>query len=517
MPIQAKVNSLLSRLPSPLLAFLFFLSVFVFTNQGTIQSTDGKLMYLLTQSMVEENRLSFVTDIALDPKTEVPGEPGRHYSKYGWGLSLWAIPFYLAGKGASEVLGMDPKLGTAFTVTMMNAVVSALTCMFVFLIGRDRLQLGMQASFILSLAYGLTTTVWVYSQDFMSEPITSLLLTAAVYGISSTKSMTSNRLLLIVGSLLGMALLTRLATLVLIPGFFLYLVLKQTAPKRNLNSIIKNGTLLGGPMIVFLLVILYYNFIRFGGPLETGYEQGFNGNMLVGIYGLLISPGKSLFLYCPVIIISCLKFRYLFLKNRPLAALCAYLIISNLILYSFWGNWHGGITWGPRFMVPVLPFLVLPVGYLWIVDPLRFQKPIFALCAIGFAIQVMGVSVNMSRYYYHMKAEYGERYHELLLHSPGHSPLLGRPGEVIEVFGHLGNADILKSLADNARSRKSFMGAEPREILDKGLAVNAPNFWWLYMWILGYPFYITLFPAGCLFLFQILSLKILVQSPSGIP
>ena len=41
-----------------------------------------------------------------------------------------------------------------------------------------------------------------------------------------------------------------------------------------------------------------------------------------------------------------------------------YITAITLAQSSFWWIWWGGWGWGPRFLVPLLPFLILPLGVL---------------------------------------------------------------------------------------------------------------------------------------------------------
>jgi hypothetical protein len=42
--------------------------------------------------------------------------------------------------------------------------------------------------------------------------------------------------------------------------------------------------------------------------------------------------------------------------------LAASIILIHLLLYGKWFMWHGGFAWGPRFMIPTLPFWALFLG-----------------------------------------------------------------------------------------------------------------------------------------------------------
>ncbi len=45
-----------------------------------------------------------------------------------------------------------------------------------------------------------------------------------------------------------------------------------------------------------------------------------------------------------------------------------------------------------------------------------------------------------------------------------------------------------------AKKKEKFLGEDIKVVLDNGLAVNVPNFWWYYMYLFGYSFYLWLLP-----------------------
>ncbi len=83
--------------------FGFFFCFYFLGLGGHIYTPDGTLMYFVTKSMVDEGKLdipplerwrSFGGSEVIDPKT---GER-RFYTKFGLGMSLCAVPAYIAGK-----------------------------------------------------------------------------------------------------------------------------------------------------------------------------------------------------------------------------------------------------------------------------------------------------------------------------------------------------------------------------------------------------------------------------------
>jgi len=470
--------------------FFFFLSIYALTGQGSIQSSDGKIMYLLTRSLVEDHSLSFTEQVTL-------GDPeGEKYSKYGIGMSVLAIPFYLTGKLLAGILNIDAQYSTVFCVSMINALVTALTCVLIYGFGRQRLGYGHRTAQMLALGFGLSTIAWYYSEDFMSEPATSLFLLASAFVISGNNADSRGRNLILAGVLLGMALTLRLATIVALPGFLLYLILANPdARQRKWQAMIVDLSRFLVPVVFFIGLLFLYNYVRFQNIFETGYERGFGANGLTGFLGILFSPGKSVFLYNPLLIMGCMAAAVFFRKQSAMAFLFGWIVLSHLLLFSFWHSWYGGMGWGPRLMLVTFPYLILPVGLLLERRERRAKTGVLVAIILGVLIQIPSVTVNIARYYYDLRLQYPDRAHDMLLYSPAHSPLIGQVKEVAAVFNRLGDREFLDRLVAHAQAKTKFLGQSDREVLEKGLAINVPNFWWVFMRLFGYPVTLTFLPA----------------------
>ena len=470
--------------------FLFFFSVYVLTGQGSIQSADGKIMFLLTQAMVENHSLSFSEIVSLSDT------PGPQYSKYGLGMSVLAIPFYLFGKLLSFLLGIEASLATQFTVSMINAMLTALSCLMVFRIATERFEFTLRIGLFLALGFGLSTIAWYYSEDFMSEPATTFFLLSAVYWVTGKDRATRD--LLWAGTFLALAVSCRLAALVVIPGFIFYqwMVWAESAEK-DIKQLVMDLLRPAIPVVAVLMLIMIYNYLRFGGPLETGYEK-ISGRFLLGFFGILFSPGKSLFLFNPLTLFGCLAFMFFLREQRKTALLFGWLIVSHLVLFSFWHSWQGGMSWGPRLMLVVLPYLILPIGFLLREHKQAVKIPVLLALVVGILIQLPSVTVNVARYYYEMSRDFGSLGHDQILFSPQYSQLLGQSKQVAVVFENLDDELQMAQMVSLAKKGERFLGADVSVVLENGLAVNAPNFWWYYMYLFGYPFYFWLLPPVAL-------------------
>jgi hypothetical protein len=145
-------------------------------------------------------------------------------------------------------------------------------------------------------------------------------------------------------------------------------------------------------------LVLWHNAVRFGSPLDTGYsDEGFTTPLYVGLYGLLFSPGKSIFLYAPVTLLSVPGLVHLWRRHWAEAGLAGGVAMVTLVYYAVWWAWYGGWSWGPRFLVPALPFLVLPLGAL-LLDRVWARWALAPLALAGVVVQVLGALVDFNPY-----------------------------------------------------------------------------------------------------------------------
>ena len=478
----------MKKLKIQLFLFLFFFSIFALTGQGSIQSADGKIMFFLTQAMVENQSVSFSEVISME------NAPGPQFSKYGLGMSILAIPFYIFGKVLSALLGIEASLATQFSVSMINALLTAFSCLIMYQFATKRFNFSPRTSLLLASGFGLSTIAWYYSEDFMSEPATTFFLLSAVYFVTSKDPVTRKSDLFTAGTFLALAVSCRLAVLVTIPGFIIYQwAVWAESKEKNVSKLVMDLMRPATPVVLVLIFIMIYNYIRFADPLETGYEK-FAGQFVVGFFGLLFSPGKSLFLFNPLTVLGCLSFPLFFREQRKAMLLFGWLIASHLLLFSFWGDWPGGMGWGPRLMLVVMPYLILPVGFLIGEYKQVVRIPVIMLLICGVLTQLPSVTVNIARYYYEMSRDFGSLSSERILFSPEYSQLIGQFKQVAKVFESLDDDFQMAQMVSLAKKGEPFLGADISVVLENGLAVNAPNFWWYYMYLFGYPFYFWLLP-----------------------
>ncbi len=408
-----------------ILLFLWFCLFYLLTTSGHIFTPDGVLMYLVTEGLVERGDPAMPAQEGDWPfqHTEV-GQDGRRYAIYGLGPSLVAIPTYLIGKaligivppGSEAVFEYPLKLFhprelpyfvTIFAVSLTNAFVAAAVAWMVFAAGW---AFGFRQSTSLALAFiaGIASPLWHYSKTFFSEPMAALTLLLFLFFILRFRETSRGAEVFWAGVALSATVLVKIANAVF---FVAAIPLAIAFIRRRAQDRLKYAVLFGAGLTACFPLILAYNAFRFGSIWETGYSSriDFTHPFFQGFLGLLVSPGRGLFLYFPLAVIALAVAASLWRRQRALSAFLLAMFLIPLLFHATWWSWEGGWCWGPRFFIPVLPLLVLPAGY-WIEDRRGHAVRTWILwIVVGMSAVVAfsGVIVNFNDYCALMKAHHG--------------------------------------------------------------------------------------------------------------
>jgi hypothetical protein len=158
------------------------------------------------------------------------------------------------------------------------------------------------------------------------------------------------------------------------------------------------------------LMLTGYNWLRSGNPFQTGYDLTiFSPNVLDGLYKLLFSPLRGLFVYSPVLLLSLPGLVWLWRRRRAEVALISGTVAVVLVLFAAWTSGEG-LSWGSRFLVPVVPLLGLslaPVVERALANKVPLAILLGVLSCVSFGIQVLGAAMNPWVYLGHLQAEMG--------------------------------------------------------------------------------------------------------------
>lgn len=120
-------------------------------------------------------------------------------------------------------------------------------------------------------------------------------------------------------------------------------------------------------LILGALPLLAWNAIAFGNPLEQGYgPKPFDTNVALGLYGLLISPSRGLFVYAPYLLFAIAALALAWRRPGLVAARLRGLSLAwlaTLVLYAAYAEWWGGRVFGARFLDDLAPVLFAALAW----------------------------------------------------------------------------------------------------------------------------------------------------------
>ncbi len=487
--------------------FALLLALYVLTAAGYLAQGDDETMYRVTRNLATGAGLAIGREtlqlpvlaadnflptcpLGLDTTSAVAGTCGSElYSKYAPGQSLLALPLWIAGHWLDALWPQWPQLGPRLALTLLNPLALAATGWLMFQFG---LELGYSPRLALAatLSFGLASMGWSYVNNFYPQPATGFFLLLAAFAFYRWQKNPVARWAWWQGAALGAAILMRMTAAITVPGLAVALLLAtNTWPKRW-----SVAWRVGVGVAVAIALSLGYNWLRFGSPFDSGYyEVAWTTPPLLGLYGLLFSPGKSVFLYAPPLLLAAGAWPLFFKKQRELALLIILWWLSYLACYSPYNFWTGGLNWGPRFLLPLLAVSLLPLPAILSDAQSRLAWALFtALFVAGVLIQLPAVVVDHVRYLELRRATGNERFYDQTLYQPAFSPLAWQWSGAVEVFGAYLQADRRAAAAHTiqqmelpaADSDANRVSAQ-RVLQTEFIRLNLPALWWAHLPLWG--------------------------------
>jgi hypothetical protein len=220
--------------------------------------------------------------------------------------------------------------------------------MFVFTLLRRRgtaLRITVGTTVLLLFASPLLA----YSFTDFSEPGVACAVAGALLALDGV-ARGSRSAAFGVGAAVGASVLFRSDSLLLVaPIVAVAFVLLSTSKRADLARCSVG-------IAPFLVLWAWYNAARFGSLVAGGYAgQPFSHAFWPGVYGLLLSPGRGIFVYVPVLVAAVVVAPRLRGAERVFIAVAIAMVVVRVVFYARWWSWYGGDVWGPRFLLPTLP------------------------------------------------------------------------------------------------------------------------------------------------------------------
>ncbi len=221
------------------------------------------------------------------------------------------------------------------------------------------------------LIYGLTTIAFPYSGVFYAHQFTAVLLFGAFY---LAFLMRHRRLGLgampVVGFLLAYSVISEYPAALIAGAIAIYMLIAVSDRHGALMAV-----LAGFPP---LLMLGLYNTAIFGTPFKLGYEYstlwaethsvGFLSlslPTLEALWGITFDSYRGLYFLSPVLLLTWPGLFY-FWKAREWRAesiVCGWAVVSFTLFNASSVMWQGGYSIGPRYLVPMLPFAAVALGF----------------------------------------------------------------------------------------------------------------------------------------------------------
>lgn len=308
----------------------------------------------------------------------------RYVSKFPIVVPVVLAPLYLPAVIYLNQSGPDPMLFDKVARVMEKlcaSLIAAASVGLLFLLLRRRADEGLAA--FLSLLYAFGTATWVISsQALWMHGLAQFLVVATMLLLTGPSTAWRS---LLAGMLCALIAANRQPDAILAAGLGIY---GLWWAGRTRPLFVLSGTLPIALTLAYNLVIV--------GNIAGAYAvhvrpENFNGDIVGGIAGLLVSPTRGLFVFSPFLLFLPLFFRRVAPERsgRGLTIAVGCAAIVQILFYAMI-DWRQGMSWGPRWLTDMLPMLM------WMLPPVvktlsRSGRVAFGLASlVAISIQAIG-------------------------------------------------------------------------------------------------------------------------------
>jgi hypothetical protein len=435
-----------------------------------------------------------------------PVNPDGSFSKYSLGQSLINLPAVAASMRAKDgeaERDLVKYTSGMYWMGLWSAALAALQVVVFFHV-LIALRLDRRSAIVSALLYGGASMLVVYSRRLFADTTLALTWLTCLLAILLYRRNGATRWVAVCGGSAGFSLLLKpyapLVTGILVLYAVAYLVYTMRRPAdvpRRAES--RDWLALIGPIVLCIGCALWYNAFRYGDILQFGYhedfdrDRGFTSPLLTGLTGQLLSPGKGVFWYNPLLILTLWGWRDMGKRNRGVTTLTAVILVVFIGVMSMWAYWPGQWSWGPRFMTNCLPFLFLPVAFFVATRVFNgggARRPLVAVVAllagISIFVQSLGLVASSNEY----ADVITECYPEYNIRNDDTFRLPFKT-EFSPLGGHLWMIRCMLNRqterGTELRQTPPFASIDPDRPIPPHITQFKANVWWMYAWQIKHP------------------------------
>jgi hypothetical protein len=404
--------------PSPwqtaLVILVCLVSVYTLTYSGTFITDDEHILAVRTISLAFDEEINYsrvlgnsrVYNFSMISPEALNIEPGQ------------AIIGSLLAR-AAVMLGV----GQVQAIFLLNVWTTALTAVVLFCTVLVH-GYSQRTATVTAVVFGVGSIAWPYSQTYFRDPLAMFFLACAwLFAqllIKDQKSHLKGKIYSLFGfvffSIVGV--LTKNTTAIAIPIMFLEILLNKIVRSGNyikclagILAVSKKTTfILTGVVLLlsawFLIVPRVPQLFRASPEYYLIMLTRVASTPLIEVgdafIGTLLSPGKSIFLFSPVLVLALVSLFSHWKTAWPAWLYLGLLMFAQGLFYGL--EWPGHVNWGARYTLPALPLLVIssaPVIDTCLKD-LKKRIGILMLTVFSVSIQLLGIFAPINEYYVEM-------------------------------------------------------------------------------------------------------------------
>jgi len=401
------------KLTGGMLLFTASFLLYSLASPGNLPG-DTEIRWSVARQIVRNKGLSIEDTVRT--RNFAIGIDGKCHSLWNLGQSLCLLPFAAIGLALEKFTPVSPDVADLTAQFLASTILfPAIGAMAVLVFYRLVLLLGYnkKAAIFSSAVLAFATMNFHYSVVTHEQSQIALLLLIMILLMVRNMQKPGFLDVWLLCAVLGFCLLFRLTSLVMVLPIYLVAAGAEvfasqiTAKPKVVGKWLAAGFLGTGG---FVAVIAWYNYVRFGSVFETGHGLAtittmaghglFESPPLPTLAAMLFSPGKSIILYNPVLLLLPVCVYGFYCRHKVVALATTAAIVANFVFNSFYTTWAGDYAWSVRFQAPVLPFLILPLVVL-------FNRPLRALArTVVISVIVVSIVIQLASVVYNFNLEF---------------------------------------------------------------------------------------------------------------